>query len=84
MKKMLMVLVMMSAPALAWAHTCPAYVDMIDESLTMAEELGLDDATVAEVEELRDEGKAYHEQGDHDSAIAALDQALALLESGGQ
>ncbi|MDQ2070245.1 hypothetical protein [Natronospira bacteriovora] len=84
MKKLLLMFVLVLAPTLAWAHTCPAYVDMIDESLAMAEEMGLDEQTVEEIEALRDQGKAYHEAGDHDQAIAVLDQALGLIESGGQ
>jgi hypothetical protein len=62
------------------AYTCPAYIDMIDDSLEMADQLGLDDATVDQIKSLRDEGKRHHEAGDHEEAIAALDQALALIE----
>lgn len=82
MKKMLLILVMTAMPAFAWAHSCPSYVDMINESLGMSDELGLDDATVEEIEELRDQGLAHHEEGEHDRAIAALDQALGMIEGG--
>ncbi|MEA5445146.1 hypothetical protein VCB98_04835 [Gammaproteobacteria bacterium AB-CW1] len=82
-KRMLILMVLMALPALAWAHTCPAYEDMINESLEMAEEMGLSDETVTEIESLRDEGMRHHEEGDHDTAIALLDEALSLIESGG-
>jgi len=83
LKRFLILMVLAALPALAWAHTCPAYMEMIDDSLDMAEEMGLSEDTVAEVQALRDEGERHHEEGDHDSAIATLDQALALLEQGG-
>lgn len=83
MKRFLIIMVLSALPALAWAHTCPAYVEMINESLEMSEEMGLSEETVAEVKNLRDEGKQHHEQGEHDQAIAVLDEALALLERGG-
>lgn len=76
-RKMTVFMVLFALPMLAWSHTCPAYIEMIDESLDQME---VDADTEAEVSELRDEGEALHEDGDHEGAIDKLDQALALLE----
>lgn len=82
-KRCLAILALMAAPALAWAHSCPSYIEMIDQSLEQADETGLSEETVEEVRELRDEGEEHHEAGRHDEAITALDQALALLSNAG-
>lgn len=82
LKRGFAILVLMAAPALAWSHNCPSYIELINQSLDQAEQAGLSEQTVEEVEALRDEGKEHHEAGEHDEAIEALDQALALLESG--
>lgn len=70
-------MMLFALPVLAWAHTCPAYVEMIDESLAQME---VDADVEAEVIELRDQGEALHEDGDHEAAVEKLDQALGLLE----
>lgn len=82
LKRCLAILVLMVAPALAWSHNCPSLIELIDQSLEQADQMGLSEETVEEVRELRDEGQTHHEAGRHDQAIEALDQALARLESG--
>ncbi len=76
-KKVAVFMLLFGLPMLAWSHTCPALVDMINESL---EQVELDSDTRAEVERLRDRGEAAHEDGDHEKAIEKLDEALSLLE----
>lgn len=83
LKRCLAILVLMAAPALVWAHNCPSYIEMINQSLEQADQRGLSEETVEEVRELRDEGRTHHEAGRHDQAIAVLDEALALLANGG-
>ena len=65
-----------AGPALA--HQCPAMMAEIDAALQTA---GLTDADRARVEELREQGEALHEAGDHADSEAALAEALEILDS---
>lgn len=78
-----LVLLVFMLPGFAWAHSCPSYVQLIDDSLEQSEQMGLSDEAVEEIKSLRDEGERLHEEGKHEESIAKLDEALALLESGG-
>lgn len=78
-KRMTLFAALLALPTLAWADLCPAYMEMIDDSL---EQQQVDAETEEEVLELRDEGEALCEEGDEEAAIQVFDQALALLEGG--
>ncbi|WP_323783780.1 hypothetical protein [Leisingera sp.] len=61
----------------AFAHQCPADMAAIDAALAAGTELS--EADLATVQELRSEGQAQHEAGDHDASVATLAEAKALL-----
>ena len=60
----------------AVAGQCPADMAKIDAALETA---SLSDADMAKVKELRAEGEALHDGGDHAASVAALAEAKALL-----
>jgi hypothetical protein len=62
------------SPALAFQ--CPALMAEIDAALPTAE---LTDEERARVEELRAEGEAAHNAGDHAASEAALNEARDIL-----
>lgn len=61
----------------AFAFHCPGAMAKIDEALAASS--GLDEATVAEVKELRAEGENLHKAGKHYAAMAALWTAERVL-----
>lgn len=67
---------LMLAPLAAQAHMCPALMAEIDAALPGAT---LDDAAHARVVELRAEGEALHNAGDHAGSVAALEEAKTIL-----
>ena len=60
----------------AFANQCPTMIKKIDDAMTTTQ---VDDATKAKVTELRDQGKAQHDAGDHAASEASLNEALKLL-----
>lgn len=77
--KVLMVLIfalMFSASALA--GSCPSMMQEIDDRLAAGPALEMDE--VERVIELRTEGEIAHQTGDHDDAMEALEEALAILK----
>ena len=77
MKKITLALALiagLSAPA--FAGQCPALMTKIEEAMKTAT---LDDASKTKVTELLAGGKADHEAGNHDSSVAKLNEALALM-----
>ncbi len=64
------------APAVAFAHNCPALMAQIDAALP---EATLSDEDRALVEELRADGEAFHEAGEHDASMAVLSEAMEIL-----
>ena len=63
-----------SAPALAF-H-CPADVKAIDAALPTS---SLGDAQKAEVTELRNQGEAQHNAGNHKEAVDTLAKAMRMI-----
>lgn len=63
-----------AAPALAFQ--CPAMMAAIDQALPAAQ---ISEADRARVIELRAEGEAAHNAGNHPASEAALGEAMALL-----
>lgn len=61
----------------AAAGSCPSLMNDIDNQLAQA---GLDPETLVQVLELRAQGEAAHQDGDHETAMQALEGALELLE----
>ncbi|MBY6066865.1 hypothetical protein KUW17_08940 [Leisingera aquaemixtae] len=66
---------LLASPLLA--GQCPADIAAIDAALAAGTELSEED--LATVQELRDEGQALHDGGDHASSVATLAEAKAML-----
>lgn len=66
---------LMSFPALA--HQCPSMAAAIDAALADG---SVSEEVQVQVVELRDQGMAAHEAGNHDEAVELLGQAQALIE----
>ena len=64
------------APATAFAHSCPSLMADIDEALSTA---SISDEDRQRVEELRAQGEELHVAGDHDGSMEALEEAKQLL-----
>ncbi len=64
-----------SSPALAFR--CPTEVKKIDAALAANPQLSAEQMT--QVTKLRDEGAAQHGAGNHQAAVDALAEALAVL-----
>ncbi len=60
----------------ALANTCPALMAEIDAALPSAT---LSEADMQRVMELRTQGEAQHEAGDHAASEASLNEAKSLL-----
>lgn len=68
-------LCLLAAPA--FASQCPSDIAAIDAA--MAAGTTLSEADLARVQELRDEGQALHDGGDHGGSVAVLAEAKAML-----
>ena len=80
MKKCLLALLLILFAGSAMAHSCPALMAEIDEVLEGDQvESHLEADVLAEVINLREEGEKYHEDGEHDRSMEALEKALELL-----
>lgn len=66
---------LLASPLLA--GQCPADIAAIDAALAAGTELSEED--LATVQELRDEGQAQHDAGDHGASVATLAEAKAML-----
>ncbi|KIC15079.1 MULTISPECIES: hypothetical protein [unclassified Leisingera] len=66
---------LLASPLLA--GQCPADIAAIDAALAAGTELSEED--LATVQELRDEGQALHDSGDHANSVATLAEAKAML-----
>lgn len=64
------------APVAALAGQCPMLMSEVDAALETAQ---LSDADRARVMELRAQGEAEHEAGNHAASEAALNEAKGLL-----
>lgn len=78
--KLFAALVLMLFMSPAWAHMCPSLMGEIDQALAdeaiVAE---LDESELNEVRELRQQGEQYHNDGDHDQSVEALNEAKGIL-----
>ena len=62
------------------AHGCPGLMDEIDALLEDDHvQTHIEADVLKEAKELREQGEAYHEAGDHDSSMEALQRALDKL-----
>jgi len=66
---------LMALPALA--GQCPADMGKIDAALQSNSSLSAEE--MAKVKQLRAEGEAQHEAGDHAASVATLAEAKAML-----
>lgn len=69
-------LIMGLAAGPAFAAQCPAMMAAIDAALPTAE---LSDADQARVTELREQGEAEHNAGNHAQSEASLGEAMQIL-----
>ncbi|ESR24024.1 signal peptid-containing protein [Lutibaculum baratangense] len=76
MKHVLAVAVTLAFATPAFASQCPSLMSEIDEKVDTAQ---LTEEERAQVMELRQQGEAAHEAGDHAASEEALNQALAIL-----
>ncbi|MFC3286094.1 hypothetical protein [Litchfieldella rifensis] len=64
----------------AWANMCPSLMGEIDQALAdeaiVAE---LDESKLEKVRELRQQGEQYHNDGEHDQSVEALNEAKGIL-----
>ncbi len=67
------------APSLALAGNCPNLISEIDEKLASMPDLSED--TRESIVELRDQGEAMHQSGDHGESVKLLEQALDMLNA---
>ncbi len=68
---------LVSAPL--WAMHCPADMAEIDQQLK--DNPPSDPATLEQVQQLRAQGEAFHEAGDHAQSVQVLGEALDLLKA---
>lgn len=76
LRALLVVAALVSVPAVAFAHSCPALMQEIDAALPAA---SLSEEDKQKVTELRAEGERLHAAGDHDGSMAALEEAKEML-----
>jgi hypothetical protein len=76
MKKSLILVSLVTACGLAFAHNCPNEMKAIDAKLASAK---LADADMAKVKKLRADGEAAHKAGKHDDSMKALGEAKKML-----
>ncbi|EDZ48315.1 hypothetical protein [Leisingera daeponensis] len=69
------VIALLASPVLA--AQCPADIAAIDAALAAGTDLSEED--LATVQELRDEGQAQHDAGEHDASVETLAEAKAML-----
>lgn len=60
----------------AQANMCPSLMQDVDAKVQSAD---LSEEQRAEVMELREQGEAQHEAGDHEASVESLQQALEIL-----
>jgi hypothetical protein len=76
MKKMMMVL-MLSASSLAFAHNCPNEMKTIDAKMDATKNLSPEKMT--KIKNLRAEGEKFHKEGKHGESMKSLQEAKKLL-----
>jgi hypothetical protein len=69
-------IVLLSAPGVALAFSCPVDMKAIDAKLSSAK---LSDADAAKVKKLRGDGETAHKAGKHDESQKALGEAKKML-----
>lgn len=79
-KKLFAALALMLFMSPAWAHMCPSLMGEIDEALAdEAVVAELDEGQLEKVRELRQQGEQYHNDGEHDQSVEALNEAKGIL-----
>ncbi len=64
----------------AFGSSCPLHMNAIDEALDdPAVQARLSQEELQEVRELRQEGEALHQQGQHDESVEVLTRAREIL-----
>lgn len=80
-KKIAVALIALFFSGSVWAWSCPSVMAEIDEALQDISEVGsqVEENVLAEVQNLREQGEEYHNAGDHDQSMEALNRAKELL-----
>ncbi|MCC5885399.1 MAG: hypothetical protein JJT88_03075 [Gammaproteobacteria bacterium] len=78
LKALVAMLTIMILAAPAFGSGCPGKMAEIDQRLAAGPML--DAEVLEEIVSLRTEGEAMHQRGQHSAAMAALEEALAVLE----
>jgi hypothetical protein len=68
-----------SVTALA-QDNCPPLIELVDEILEMANDLGLDRSKQEEIRELRAQAIQHRDAGDDRQCVITIDRALAIIE----
>ncbi|MFW6092658.1 MAG: hypothetical protein ACODAC_01705 [Pseudomonadota bacterium] len=64
----------------AFASSCPIYMNEIDQALADPQVTeALSERELAKVKDLREQGETFHEQGQHEESVQALEQAREVL-----
>ena len=77
LKQIVATLALLLATSVAFAFQCPADMRQIDAAL--AQNPQLSEEQLAEVRELREEGEALHNAGQHQESVDALAKAKEIL-----
>jgi hypothetical protein len=64
----------------ALAGSCPLHMAAIDEALADPQvQERLTEEQLAQIRELREQGEAYHQSGEHDKSVETLTEAREIL-----
>lgn len=79
-RKLFAVGILMAFIAPAWAHMCPSLMAEIDQALDNEDKVSqLSEDELAQVRTLREQGEQYHNDGEHDQSVEALNEAKEIL-----
>lgn len=59
---------------------CPPLIELVDEILEMASDLGLNQSQQDEINQLRAEAVRHRDAGDDRQCVITIDRALAIIE----
>jgi hypothetical protein len=77
MRRVLSVMILMLASAVAFAGQCPMDMSKIDEHLAGNPELS--EEQLSQVQELREQGEQLHNDGQHQESVEVLAEAMEIL-----
>tara|TARA_Y100001935_G_scaffold130424_1_gene108080 strand:- start:346 stop:591 length:246 start_codon:yes stop_codon:yes gene_type:complete len=81
MKKTLIVLIISLFSTSAFSYSCPMLWEELDYEINLAKDAGISSEKIKEIQEMRNEGKKAHDDGDHAKSEEILNKALELIKS---